>query len=288
MSISAFWRDKYDFITTESINLPDATGRETTRAFRINGDYARVRGIDLTYFKRYSYWYQGQMSVSYSRAEGLSSSNNEALQNLLVNGNNIGNNIETPLAWDRPWDIKTNMTFTYDRSDPLFGIGAFNKMRLNVSAVWRSGIRYTPVIFRDFSTNPVTGALDWRPIYERDPDPAKRNSESGESWFFTNMSFQKWFSLGKTRWTFSLDINNLFDNKNAAIINPVTGKAYRSDYPTDPQELIALRSNRDFDVPVGVRDPRYVDPRDNSLPAYLNPANFLEQRHIMFGLAVNF
>jgi len=41
-------------------------------------------------------------------------------------------------------------------------------------------------------------------------------------------------------------------------------------------------------VPVGVRDPRYVDPRDNSLPAYLNPANFLEQRHIMFGLAVNF
>ena len=288
LSISAFWRDKYDFITTESINLPDATGRETTRAFRINGDYARVRGIDLTYFKRYSYWFQGQMSVSYSRAEGLSSSNNEALQNLLVNGNNIGNNIETPLAWDRPWDIKTNMTFTYDRSDPLFGIAAFNKMRMNLSAVWRSGIRFTPVIFRDFSTNPVTGALDWRPIYERDPDPSKRNSESGESWFFTNMSFQKWFSLGKTRWTFSLDINNLFDNKNAAIINPVTGKAYRSDYPTDPQELIALRSNRDFDVPVGVRDPRYVDPRDNSLPAYLNPANFLEQRHIMFGLAVNF
>jgi len=288
LSISAFWRDKYDFITTESINLPDATGRETTRAFRINGDYARVRGIDLTYFKRYSYWFQGQLSVSYSRAEGLSSSNNEALQNLLVNGNNIGNNIETPLAWDRPWDIKTNMTFTYDKSDPLFGIGAFNKMRMNLSAVWRSGIRYTPVIFRDFSTNPVTGALDWRPIYERDPDPSKRNSESGESWFFTNMSFQKWFSLGKTRWTFSLDINNLFDNKNAAIINPVTGKAYRSDYPTDAQELIALRSNRDFDVPVGVRDPRYVDPRDNSLPAYLNPANFLEQRHIMFGLAVNF
>ncbi|MEN9839993.1 MAG: hypothetical protein RL177_1472, partial [Bacteroidota bacterium] len=23
-------------------------------------------------------------------------------------------------------------------------------------------------------------------------------------------------------------------------------------------------------------------------PSYLNPANFLEQRHIMFGLAVNF
>lgn len=288
LSFSAFWRDKYDFITTESITLPDATGRETTRAFRINGDYARVRGVDLTYFKRYSYWFQGQLAISYSRAEGLSSSNNEALQNLLINGNNIGNNVETPLAWDRPWDIKTNMTFTYDRKDPLFNISAFNKMRMNLSSVWRSGIRYTPVIFRGYATNPVTGANDWRPIYERDPDPNKRNSESGEYWFYTNLSFQKWFSLGKTRWTFSLDINNLFNNKNAAIINPVTGKAYRNDYPSDAASLVELRNDRSYDVPLGVRDPRYVDPRDNSLPAYLNPANLLEQRHIMFGLAVNF
>lgn len=288
LSISAFWRDKYDFITTESINLPDATGRETTRAFRINGDYARVRGVDVTYFKRYSFWFKGQLAVSYSRAEGLSSSNNEALQNLLINGNNIGNNIETPLAWDRPWDIKINMTFTHARKSGLFGLNVLNDMRANVSTIWRSGIRYTPVIFRGLSTNPTTGALDWRPIYERNPDPAKRFSKSGEPWFFTNVSFQKWFKIAKTRWLFSLDINNIFNNKNAAIINPVTGKAYRKDYPRNAADLIALRNDRSYDVPVGVRDPRYVDPRDNSLPAYLNPANFLEQRHIMFGLSVNF
>ncbi|TNE70273.1 TonB-dependent receptor [bacterium] len=288
LSFSAFWRDKYDFITTESITLPDATGRETTRAFRINGDYARVRGIDITYFKRYSYWFQGQLAVSYSRAEGLSSSNNEALQNILVNGNNIGNNVETPLAWDRPWDIKTNMTFTHARKSGLFNISALNDMRANVSTVWRSGIRYTPYIFRGNSTNPVSGALDWRPIYERDPDPAKRNSESGDAWFYTNVSFQKWFKWGKTRWTLSLDINNIFNNENSAIINPVTGKAYKTSYPTNAADLIALRADRSYDVPVGVRDPRYVDPRDNSLPAYLNPANLLEQRHIMFGLSVNF
>ena len=76
--------------------------------------------------------------------------------------------------------------------------------------------------------------------------------------------------------------------KNAAIINPVTGKAYRTDYPSSQAELIALREDRSYDVPSNVRDPRYQDPRDNNVPSYLNPANFLEQRHIMLGIGINF
>lgn len=295
LNVSAFWRDKYDFITSQSIVIPDATGRETTRAFRVNGDYARVRGVDLTYFKRYKDWFQSQISISYSRAEGLSSSNNEALQNILVGSQNVGNNIETPLAWDRPWDIKTNFTFIYSKKEPLFGVEALNKMRASVSTVWRSGIRYTPYSLAGYETDPRTGQrFDvngdplWRPIYERNPDPAKRFSESGTPWFYANLSMQKWFAIKNTKWTLFLDINNLFNNENSAVINPVTGKAYKRNYPTDAAALMALRSDRSYDVPLGVRDPRYVDPRDNSLPAYLNPANLLEQRHIVFGISVNF
>ncbi|MCA1803741.1 MAG: TonB-dependent receptor, partial [Rhodothermaceae bacterium] len=225
----------------------------------------------------------------YSRAEGLSSTSNDALQNIIAGGQDIGNNIETPLAWDRPWDLKGNIIFTWDRpNDPLFGLSALNQMKLFLSASWRSGQRYTPMIFRGNERNPVTGEENWRPVYERDTDPTRRFAEIGEPWVNFDLNFQRWFNLGNARLIAFLEISNLFNSNNPAIINPVTGEAYRSDYPIDQASLIALRNDRSYDVPSNVKDPRYTDPRDNNIPAYLNPANFLQQRHIMVGFAFNF
>lgn len=289
LNVSAFWRDKYDFITSERIIVRDATGRDVERAYRVNGDFARVRGLEATYIKRHQDWFFGQMSVTYSRAEGLSSTTNDALQNIIAGGQSIGNNIETPLAWDRPWDIKSNVTFTYDRkNDPMFNVRAFNQMKLYMAATYRSGQRYTPFLYKGLERNPVTGVANWRPIYEVDTNPNKRFSKIGEPWFWMDLNFQKWHYVGRTKFTAFLEVTNLLNNKNAAIINPVTGKAFKTDYPTDPARLVTLRDDRSYDLPSNVRDPRYVDPRNNSAPSYLNPANFLEQRHIMFGIAVNF
>jgi hypothetical protein len=225
--------------------------------------------------------------VTYSRAEGLSSTSNDALRNILA-GDQFGFNVETPLAWDRPWDIKANATFTYDRPNPLFGLAPLNQMKLYVSGNFRSGMRYTPFEFIDFQRNPVTGERNWRPIYERDNDPARRFSKVGPSWWIFDLNFQRWFRIGDTRIITFLEVTNLLNANNPAIINPVTGKAYRSDYPESQEELNALRGDRAYDVPANVRDPRYLDPRDNNQPSYLNPANFLQQRHIVFGFAVNF
>lgn len=105
LNVSAFWNDRYDFVTSERIVIIDATNRESERAFRINGDFARSRGVEATYIKRYKDWFRGNLAVTYSRAEGLNSSNSESLQQIIVGGQAIGNNVETPLAWDRPWDI---------------------------------------------------------------------------------------------------------------------------------------------------------------------------------------
>ncbi len=285
LNINAFWSDKYDFITAERIIVPDASGRETERTFRVNGDFARVRGLEVTYIKRYSHFLQGNLSATYSRAEGLSSTSNDALTDIISGGQDIGNNIETPLAWDRPFDIKGSLIFTWDRDRGLFDTGALNNIRAYLSGTYRSGQRYTPMIYKGQERNPVTGVEDWRPIYERNPDPNKRYSEIGEPWMMFDLTFQKWFEVKGTRIEASLEITNLFNNKNPAIINPVTGKGYKSSYPADPT---TLRGNSAYDVPSNVRDPRYRDPRDNNVPAYLNPANYLEQRHIMFGLAINF
>lgn len=285
-NISAFWRDKYDFVTTQSIRVQDIDGRDVTKAFRINGDYARARGVELSYIKRYKDLLRGQVSFTYSRAEGLSSTNDENLSNINAS-QNIGSNVETPLAWDRPFDVKGNVTFTYDRQDPLFGLGILNQFQMFLSAVWRSGTRYTPMELVGYQRNPVTGTQDWRPIYETVDDPALRYSEIGPSWFYMDFNLQKWFEVGGTKISAFLEITNLLNNRSSVIVNPVTGEGYKQ-YPTDQTSLVNLRNDRSYDVPSNVRDPRYLDPTDNNLPSYDNPANYIEQRHIMVGLSVRF
>ena len=273
------------FITVERIIIPDATGRDTERTFRVNGDFARVRGLEVSYIKRYSHFLRGNLSVTYSRAEGLSSTSNDALNDIISGGQDIGNNIETPLAWDRPFDIKSSVIFTWNRDNALFNFAPLNRFKAFLSGTFRSGLRYTPLIYRGQERNPITGVEDWRPIYEVDSDPTKRYSKIGEPWLMFDLNIQKWFEIGSAKLTATLEITNLLNAKNPAIINPVTGKAYRSDYPSNPT---ILQGNATYDVPSNVRDPRYEDPRDNNLPAYLNPSNFLEQRHIMFGISLNF
>ncbi len=286
LNISAFWRDKYDFVTSQSIRVNDIDGRPVTKAFRINGDYARSRGVEVSYLKRYRDLLRGQLSVTYSRAEGLSSTNDDNL-NSISGSQNVGNNIETPLAWDRPFDIKGNITFTHARENGIFDSPVLNNFQLFVSGVWRSGARYTPFERVGTERNPITGEENWRPIYEQIDDPAKRYSQVGPAWFYMDFNLQKWFNIGDTRVSTFLEISNFLNNKSAVVINPVTGEGYKQ-YPSSQAELIALRDDRSYDVPNSVRDPRYLDPTDNGLPRYENPANFLQQRHIVFGLSINF
>ncbi|MEX2363604.1 MAG: TonB-dependent receptor [Balneolaceae bacterium] len=225
LNINAFWSDKYDFITSERILVRDATGRDTERSFRVNGDFARVRGVEVSYIKRHSHYLQGNISATYSRAEGLSSTSNDALSDIISGGQDIGNNVETPLAWDRPFDIKGSMIFTWDRPSPLFGINHVNKFKAYLSGTFRSGQRYTPMIYRGDQNHPITGEETWRPIYDVDSDPNKRYSEIGEAWLMFDFNFQKWFEINGTRIVASLEITNLLNAENPAIINPVRDTA---------------------------------------------------------------
>ena len=285
LNVTAFWRDKFDFITIENIVVPDPTGREVTRAFRVNGDFARVRGVEASYLKRVGDWFTGQISGSFSRASGLSSTNNDALAQYLARGD-IDNTFETPLAWDRPLDLKASVTFSYDESRPLLGVPGLNRFKLYLSSTYRSGQRYTPVEFKGRQINPFTGEQNWRPIYETVADPAKRFSELGEPWWWFDLNFQRAFRMGKSDLLMTVEVTNLFDQENSIIVNPVTGEGYQNvDIRTT--DFQALRDDPSFDVPIIVRDPRYDDPFTDGLPP-LNPARFLPQRHIMFGISYRF
>ncbi len=285
LNVAAFWRDKFDFITVENAIVKDPTGRDVIRAFRINGDFARVRGLEVSYLKRIGTWFQSQLSVAYSRATGLSSTNNDALTQFLAVGD-IDNTFETPLAWDRPFDAKWNVILSGDRDNRLFGIPGSRRMRVFVSSTVRSGQRYTPVEFKGRELDPFTGQADWRPIYETVPDPARRYAEVGSAWWWFDLSIQKSVSLAGSDVVFNLEVTNLFNQKNSVIVNPVTGTAY-PDVDPSAVDMTTLRANRDYDVVAGTRDLRYDDPNSSGLPP-LNPARFLPQRHIMVGVTLQF
>ena len=290
LNVTAFWRDKFDFITVASVTVPDATGRETNRALRVNGDFARVRGIEVAYTKRVGSWFLGQFSGSYSRATGLSSTNNDALQDLIQDGN-TDNTFETPLAWDRPLDLKTSVTLSHDEDQPLLGVPGLNRVRLFVQTTFRSGQRYTPVEFVGRERNPFTGERDWRPIYERSDDPALRFSETGKPWWWFDVRAERRIGLGGSDLLLTLEVENLFNQQNSVIVNPVTGEAYPEvDVPEgmDPDVYFAsLRDDPAYDVPTTMRDPRYEDPNTSGLPPF-NPARFLTPRHVVFGLSYKF
>ncbi|MEP0545616.1 MAG: TonB-dependent receptor [Rhodothermales bacterium] len=284
LTVTAFWRDKFDFITVASVSVQDATGRTTNRALRVNGDFARVRGIEVSYIKRIADWFRGQINASYSRATGLASTNSEALQDLIQDGN-VDNTFETPLAWDRPLDIKASTTFSYDRPNALWGVPGLNRFQLYLSSTFRSGQRYTPVEFIGNEVNPFTGDRDWRPIYETVDDPERRFSEVGKAWWWFDFNLQRRVAVVGQDLVFSLEVTNVFNQQNAVLVNPVTGEGYPDvEAGTD---FTTLRGNSAYDVASNLRDPRYEDPNTSGLPP-LNPARFLPPRHVLIGVSFEF
>ena len=270
LNFTAYWQDRYDFITFASLEVPDVTGRDVSRTLPINSDYVRTRGVELSYIKRIGKWFNGQVSIAYSRVTGQSASSSETLRDILNTGNREDTR-EFPMPWDTPLDLKFNALFISDAENGLFGkFKQFRRMKCYLEGYYRSGRRYTP--FELTGYEPSSG----RPIYEQVNDPDLRNSEIGTNWFWMDLSVQKWWELGerKNRLTWKLEITNLLNNRNPAIINPVTGQGYT---PGD-------------DVPSNQRDPRFLDPRDprsyNSPPN--NPAIWRPQRHFLTGFAFRF
>jgi hypothetical protein len=82
------------------------------------------------------------------------------------------------------------------------------------------------------------------------------------------MTFQKWFSIGPTKFTLFFEITNVLNAKNSTIINPLTGRAYELGDPTP------------------FRDPTDPHPTDRGIPPF-DPARYLEQRHIIAGLSIS-
>jgi len=268
LSISAYYKDIFDYVKTTRFRLP-GRGRQTAYTY-VNLDYARSRGIEIEYKTRLGKYFFGDVSGSYSITTTKSSNASSILQ---IDRSATGEDMpirESYAAWDRPWQISGNLSFRVPKNQKprFFGITLFSSWNFNLHFFMQAGRRYTPAVFSgQYRT-------DGRPIYYTERDVEEKNvySKVGSNWKWVDLSFKKYFSFMGIRYTTYFEIRNLFNNKNAQIINPVTGRAYEYGDP----------------IPISWNDPVYPDRHWPHAPYPFDPARYRAPRHILAGISVQF
>jgi outer membrane receptor protein involved in Fe transport len=261
-TVGAYNNNRFDYIVSRAVITNDATGRPVTKRMYINQDYAKILGIEVGFFNRLGKYFRSFFNVSYQVARGKSNTARESSLQIAQTGE-VPLSSEQFLAWDRPWDIKGGLTFIPDSSMKLFGVSLKN-FTFFISSTFKSGFRYTPVEQDGF--NPLG-----RPLYRERFD--QYLAKIAKPWFWTDLkiSYLIPFSKKNQGLSFTFEVRNVFNNKNAQIINPVTGRAYETG----------------DDVPNEWRDPRFVGPEERGVPPD-NPARYLPPTQILYGVSFRF
>lgn len=264
LTITAYYKDIFDYVSTRTAIISSV--RLSSRSFTtyVNSDYARSRGVEVEYRKRIGKWFSGSANFTYSIVTGKSTSPDEGV--LVLKGDINESVKELYMSWDRPINASVSTNFYVEKNNALFGFGngILDDYNLSIRGQFQSGKRYTPVVYTGISSQ--TG----RPEYES--SKYDRYSKIGDNWFWIDLNFEKYFSISQLKFSFFIEINNLLDTKNSAIINPVTGRAYEYGDPT----------------PLTWNDPLYPDLQAPISPYPYNPARYLTRRNIKFGVSLRF
>lgn len=265
LTVTAYYKDIFDYVSTRTALITSA--RFATQRFitYVNSDYARSRGIEVEFKKRIGKWFSGSANFAYSIVTGKSSSADEGV--LILRGDLDESIKEEYVPWDRPIFSSITANFYVEKGNALFGFGngILDDYNVYIRFQFQSGKRYTPSVF--------TGnylSSNGRPEYET--IRTDRYSKIGDDWYWIDLNFEKNIKIEGVRLSIFMEINNLFDFKNSAIINPVTGKAYEYGDPT----------------PLSWNDPQYPDLQAPIDPYPFNPARYLTRRNIKFGVSVRF
>lgn len=262
LTVTAYYKDIFDYVQTKQAQITSAALIGQNFITYVNSDYARSRGIEVEYKKRIGNWFNGTISGSYSVATGKSSSEQEgvlAVQGLLTEMMN-----ESFVSWDRPVQLSAIVSLYNQKKNGLFGFGkgVLDDFETYFRVFLESGKRYTPYYF--------TGqyALDGEPLYAQ--DVSNQYGKVGANWFYIDFNFEKYFTLAGMDLTLMVEVDNLFNNFNSDIINPVTGHAYQlGDH-----------------VPPSWNDPLYPELTAPIDPYPLDQSRYLPPRNIKIGVSV--
>ncbi len=270
LTVTAYYKDIFDYVSTKSAKITSARLSSTSYITYVNQDYATSRGVEVEYRKRIGRWFRGSLSGSYSITTGKSSTPDQAV--LVARGDDFETIKENYVTWDRPLQFSLAMTFNVVKGEPLFGFGKgiLDDYSLYVRAFYQSGKRYTAYLIQYQPNGDTLKASNGRPIY--DLDRSNLLGRIGADWFWIDMNFEKNFTIGGMGFTFSIQLKNLLDNKNSAIIDPITGRAYEYGDPT----------------PTSWNDPLYPQLQAPIRPYPYDPARYLAPRNMIVGLSMKF
>lgn len=263
LTIGAYNNNRFDYIVSRSVIVQDQSGRNNTKTFFINQDYANIYGVEVSLQYRLNRYLRSFGNVAYQVAKGKSNSARESALQIAQNGE-VSTTKAQFLAFDRPWNINVGIIFEPDSTLPIAGID-LTGLNVFLSYQFTSGFRYTP------HTLAGTNELG-RPLYE--VDLSRFLEETGQNWHDVNLKVGYLIPIGKRKGqgiSLSIEVRNLLNAKNPQIINPVTGRAYEFG----------------DNVPSTWRDPRYNSPQERGTDPR-NPARYLAPRQILYGLAFRF
>jgi outer membrane receptor protein involved in Fe transport len=262
-TLTAYYKDIFDYITAKSFRAIISGTTRGTYTIYINQDYARIRGLEVEYKTRIGKMLRATISGSYSIATGKSSSANETAYNIQQG---VQENLkETYVIWDRPWQGSANFNFFVAKDDPLFGFGKgiLDDYNIYLRLFYQSGKRYTPLIY-------LYDDAMGRSVYRS--DLARPNGSVGDDWFYIDLNFEKYINFSFGKFVLSLEIQNLLNNKNSQILNPITGRAYEYGDIT----------------PYDWNDPRYPDLTAPISPFPYDPSRYMNPRTYKLGLSFRF
>jgi outer membrane receptor protein involved in Fe transport len=263
LTITAYYKNIYDYVSTRSIIIN--SGRYLGKSYisYFNQDYARTRGVELEYNKRIGAWFNGKFNFTYSVATGKSSSSDQGYLIATQGGQEIIS--ENFLSWDKPFTASANMYFLVEKGKGLFGFGRniLDDITFKTRIFFQSGKRYTPQI--------ITGTLE-NGRTEFTPDYDNLYGKIAQNWFWIDLDLDKKIIVLDLELILRLQVQNLLNAKNSAIINPITGKAYENGDPT----------------PNSWNDPFYPDLQAPLNPYPFDPSRYLAPRQVKFGIQVKF
>lgn len=263
ITITAYYKDIFDYINTRTAKITSARFISKNFITYVNSDYARSRGLELEFKKRIGKWFNGTISATYAIITGKSSSSDEGA--LVLQGDVNETVKEKYMPWDRPFTVSVNTNFYVGKGEALFGLGngILDDYNLYLRLFFESGKRYTPAYFTGYDT-------EGRPVYLG--STTDFYTDIGQNWFWVDLNFEKYIPIGSLDLSFTIEISNLFDIQNSAIINPATGKAYQTGDP----------------VPYTWNDPLYPNLQAPISPYPYDPSRYLTRRNVRVGLSLKF
>ncbi len=109
----------------------------------INQDYGNVRGFEISLEKRFSNFYSGNISYTYSVAKGKSSTTRQGY--LTAYSQTVPRTTENYLNWDQRHTVYGNLQFMVPRGTHPFGQSWMDEISFSVIGKYGSGLPYSSV-----------------------------------------------------------------------------------------------------------------------------------------------